>query len=304
MILFSAIAPKGLDWICRSRGPRALPPKNEGELRAIVIPPTDILVNTVELVNIAPTAKLFKSMTFVMHLSIGELEGNNEGESDGSGLFVGVVGTNGLAVGDLVGVPVASGLALGVDVVGKLFGLADGFAVGDLVGVPVASGLKLGVDVVGKLFGLADGLADGAVASGLALGVDVVGKLFGLAVGDLVGVPVASGLLALGVDVVGKLFGLADGLALGEVVGSAVSPQSLNDMLFILICDGAPTIGPFSNVNVNDVSGPGIVIRMFPPGEFCLKFSSNSLRNGPFIIEVSTSLPSPITLEPIGTVKL
>ena len=182
MILFPIIAPKGLDWICRSRGPRALPPKNEGELRAIVIPPTDILVNTVELVNIAPTAKLFKSMTFVMHLSIGELEGNNEGESDGSGLFVGVVGTNGLAVGDLVGVPVASGLALGVDVVGKLFGLADGFAVGDLVGVPVASGL------------------------------------------------------ALGVDVVGKLFGLADGLALGEVVCSAASPQSLNDILPMVIC--------------------------------------------------------------------
>jgi hypothetical protein len=37
----------------------------------------------------------------------------------------------------LVGVLVASGLALGVDVVGKLFGLADGLAVGDLVGVAV-----------------------------------------------------------------------------------------------------------------------------------------------------------------------
>ena len=142
MILFSAIAPKGLDWICRSRGPRALPPKNEGELRAIVIPPTDILVNTVELVNIAPTAKLFKSMTFVMHLSIGELEGNNEGESDSTGFVA----------------------------------------------------------------------------------------------GEVVGVPVASGLLALGVDVVGKLFGLADGLALGEVVCSAVSPQSLNDILPMVIC--------------------------------------------------------------------
>ena len=86
------------------------------------------------------------------------------------------------------------------------------------------------------------------VASGLlALGVDVVGKLFGLAdgladglavgfaLGLAVGVPVASG-LALGVNVVGKLFGLADGLALGEVVGSAVSPQSLNDILPIVIC--------------------------------------------------------------------
>ena len=59
----------------------------------------------------------------------------------------------------MVGVPVASGLALGVDVEGKPFGLADGLAVGDVVGVLVASGLALGVDVVGKLFGLADGLA-------------------------------------------------------------------------------------------------------------------------------------------------
>ena len=74
-------------------------------------------------------------MTFKMHLSIGELEGINEGESDGSGLFIGVVGTNGLAVGDLVGVPVASGLALGVDVVGKLFGLADGLAISEERGV-------------------------------------------------------------------------------------------------------------------------------------------------------------------------
>ena len=46
---------------------------------------------------------------------------------------------------------------------GKLFGLADGLAVTEVVGVPVASGLALGVDVVGKLFGLADGLALGEV---------------------------------------------------------------------------------------------------------------------------------------------
>ena len=42
---------------------------------------------------------------------------------------------------------------------GKLFGLADGLAVGDLVGVPVVSGLALGVDVEGKPFGLTDELA-------------------------------------------------------------------------------------------------------------------------------------------------
>ena len=145
-MLLPAVPPEGLDWIFRSREPRSLSPKNEGELRAIVIPPTGKLVKTVALVNIAPTAKLFKSMTFVMHLSIGELEGINEGESDSTGFVA----------GEVVGVPVASGLiALGVDVVGKLFGLA----VGDLVGVPVTSGLlALGVDVVGKLFGLAVGL--------------------------------------------------------------------------------------------------------------------------------------------------
>jgi len=108
-----------------------------------VIPSDDILVNIVVLVNIAPTAKLVKSITFKMHLSIGELEGIVEGESD----------CTGFVAGEVVGVPVASGLALGLDVVGKLFGLAVGLAVGDLVGVPVASGLALGVDVVGKLFG-------------------------------------------------------------------------------------------------------------------------------------------------------
>ena len=52
----------------------------------------------------------------------------------------------------------ASGLALGLDVVGERFGLADGFTVRVVVGVPGASGLALGVDVVGELFGLADGL--------------------------------------------------------------------------------------------------------------------------------------------------
>ena len=44
-----------------------------------MIPSDDILVNIVVLVNIAPTAKLVKSMTFKMHLSIGELEGIVEG---------------------------------------------------------------------------------------------------------------------------------------------------------------------------------------------------------------------------------
>ena len=62
----------------------------------------------------------------------------------------------GKKVGTKVGVPVKSGLALE-----ELFGLADGLPVGDLVGVSVATGLALGVDVVGKLFGLADGLAVG-----------------------------------------------------------------------------------------------------------------------------------------------
>jgi hypothetical protein len=121
------------------------------------------------------------------------------------------------------------------------------------------------VAVVGKLFGLADGLA----------------------VGDLVGVPVESG-LALGLDVVGKLFGLAVGLALGDWVVIAVSPQSLNDMFFKWIeCDGAPSIGPLPNVNWNDVSGPGIVIKMFPPVELFLKFSFKLLRKGPLNTEVS-----------------
>ena len=118
-----------------------------------MIPSDDILVNIVVLVNIAPTAKLVKSITFKMHLSMGGLEGIVEGESD----------CTGFVDGEVVGVPVASGLALGLDVVGKLFGLAVGLAVGDLVGVPVASGLALGVDVEGKLFGLAVGLALGEV---------------------------------------------------------------------------------------------------------------------------------------------
>jgi hypothetical protein len=72
-----------------------------------------------------------------------------------------------------------------VDVVGKLFGLLDGLAVGDLVGVPVASGLALGADVVGKLFGLADGLAVGdlvgvPVASGLASPLSACQQLYKL----------------------------------------------------------------------------------------------------------------------------
>ena len=58
----------------------------------------------------------------------------------------------------MVGVLGASGLALGENVVGELFGLADGLTVGEMFGVPVASGLALGMDVVGELFGLADGL--------------------------------------------------------------------------------------------------------------------------------------------------
>ena len=50
------------------------------------------------------------------------------------------------------------GLAVGVDVVRELFGLAVD---GDEIAVVVPSGLAPGVDVVGELFGLADGLADG-----------------------------------------------------------------------------------------------------------------------------------------------
>ena len=38
----------------------------------------------------------------------------------------------------------ASGLALGEDVMGELFRLKDGLDVGVVVGVPVASGLALG----------------------------------------------------------------------------------------------------------------------------------------------------------------
>ena len=49
---------------------------------------------------------------------------------------VGVVGTIGLSVGDLVGVPLVLGLLLGVVVVGELTGFGDG--------LPVA-----GVDVTG-----------------------------------------------------------------------------------------------------------------------------------------------------------
>ena len=60
-----------------------------------------------------------------------------------------------LTVGVVVGAPVASGVALGEDFVGGLFGLA----VEEVVGVPVASGLALGEDVKGELFGLADGLS-------------------------------------------------------------------------------------------------------------------------------------------------
>ena len=68
---------------------------------------------------------MVKSKTY---LSIVELEGIVEGESDCSG-FVD---------GEVVGVPVASGLALGLDVVGKLFGLAVGLALGEVVGSAVS----------------------------------------------------------------------------------------------------------------------------------------------------------------------
>ena len=54
---------------------------------------------------------------------------------------------------------------------GKLVGFADGLA------VVVSSGLAVGVDVVGELFGLpVDGLAV-VVPSGLAVGVDDIGEL-------------------------------------------------------------------------------------------------------------------------------
>jgi hypothetical protein len=55
--------------------------------------------------------------------------------------------------------------------VGKLVGFADGLA------VVVSSRLAVGVDVVGELFGLpVDGLAM-VVPSGLAVGVDDIGEL-------------------------------------------------------------------------------------------------------------------------------
>ena len=54
-------------------------------------------------------------------------------------------------MGEVVGVPVASGLALGVD----LEGIILGHAVREVVGVPVASGLALGVDVVEDVTGSA-----------------------------------------------------------------------------------------------------------------------------------------------------
>ena len=50
------------------------------------------------------------------------------------------------------------GLAVGVDVIGELFGLAVD---GDGIAVVEPTGLASGVDVVGELFRLADGLADG-----------------------------------------------------------------------------------------------------------------------------------------------
>ena len=93
-----------------------------------MIPSDDILVNIVVLVNIAPTAKLVKSITFKMHLSMGGLEGIVEGESD----------CTGFVDGEVVGVPVASGLALGVDVEGKLFGFAVELALGEVVGSAVS----------------------------------------------------------------------------------------------------------------------------------------------------------------------
>ena len=48
--------------------------------------------------------------------------------------------------------------AVGVDVVGDLFGIAVD---GDGIAVVEPSGLAPGVDAVGELFGLADGLAVG-----------------------------------------------------------------------------------------------------------------------------------------------
>jgi hypothetical protein len=46
-----------------------------------------------------------------------------------------------------------------MDVMGELFWLADGVTVGVVVGVPVASGLALGEDVKVEPFGLADGFS-------------------------------------------------------------------------------------------------------------------------------------------------
>jgi len=121
-MLLPTIPPDGPKETLPLREDGLLPPYDVGEFRDIVIPPTEALV------NIAPTAKLVKSMTFMMHLSIGGVEVITEGTSD----------CTGSVAGDVVGVRVASGVALGLDVVGKLFGLAVGLALGEVVGSAVS----------------------------------------------------------------------------------------------------------------------------------------------------------------------
>jgi len=56
------------------------------------------------------------------------------------------------------------------------------------------------------------------------------------------------------------------------------------------------------NVNVNEVSGPGTEIKIFPPGGLLPTLQSLVFRKGPLVFVVPADVPSPITLEPIGTV--
>lgn len=100
----------------------------------------------------------------------------------------------------------------------------------------------------------------GAVGISVAL---TVGVLEGLAVGDSVG------LLVMGFAVVGELLGLASvgnnvGVRVGNLVGAPHSP--LNEMSEKWIFWSVPfVLRPHMYLNVNDVSGPGIEILIFPP---------------------------------------
>ena len=69
----------------------------------------------------------------------------------------------------------------------------------------------------------------------------------------------------------------------------------------VVRCDELPPKVELS-VNVNEVSGPGTEINIFPPGELLPTLKSLVFRKGPLVVVVPTDVPSPITLEPIGTV--